>query len=99
MIFKQFKLIFWTGYWIPWKLDKNGLLVESSQFILLYGILIAEFMLQHTQLKVVLPYWENGFTLYQHQIIYLIRSTKSFICMAWAWYYPRAQSLHDNSSF
>ena len=44
---------------IPWKLNKDGSSPESGQLLNPYGIWIAEVMLQQTQLKVVLPYWEK----------------------------------------
>ena len=42
-------------YWIPWKLKKDGSIPKLGESISPYGILIAEVMLQQTQLKVVLP--------------------------------------------
>ena len=44
--------------WIPWKLKTDGSIPKSGEFISPYGIWIAEVMLQQTQLKVVIPFWE-----------------------------------------
>ena len=46
-------------YWIPWKLKKDGSIPQSGESIAPYGIWIAEVMLQQTQLKDVIPYWEK----------------------------------------
>ena len=48
--------------WIPWKLKKDGSIPKSGEIISPYGIWIAEIMLQQTQLKVVIPYWERWMT-------------------------------------
>ena len=45
--------------WIPWKLNNYGQSPEAGQIISPYAIWIAEVMLQQTQLKVVIPYWEK----------------------------------------
>ncbi len=45
--------------WIPWKLKKDGSIPQSGESLSPYGIWIAEVMLQQTQLKVVIPYWEK----------------------------------------
>ena len=59
----QHNLLYWFSnegrHWIPWKLRKDGSLPKHGEFISPYQIWIAEIMLQQTQLKVVLPYWEN----------------------------------------
>ena len=46
-------------HWIPWKLKKDGSIPKKGESISTYGIWIAEVMLQQTQLKVVIPYWEK----------------------------------------
>ena len=43
-------------HWIPWKLNRDGLLPKPGEIISPYEIWIAEVMLQQTQLKVVMPY-------------------------------------------
>jgi A/G-specific adenine glycosylase len=42
---------------IPWKLRTDGHLPEPGEALDPYGVLVAEVMLQQTQLQVVLPYW------------------------------------------
>ena len=44
---------------IPWKLKKDGSIPQLGESLSPYGIWIAEVMLQQTQLKVVIPYWEK----------------------------------------
>ena len=60
----QNKLLEWFRengrHWIPWKLKSDGSIPDSGESISPYEIWIAEVMLQQTQLKVVIPYWENG---------------------------------------
>ncbi len=59
----QVKLLNWFKingrHWIPWKLKADGSVATSGEFVSPYGIWIAEVMLQQTQLKVVIPYWER----------------------------------------
>ncbi len=46
-------------HWIPWKLKSDGSQAGSGEILSVYGIWIAEVMLQQTQLKIVLPYWKK----------------------------------------
>ena len=59
----QVALLVWFGehgrHQIPWKLKKDGTSPKSREFLHPYKIWIAEVMLQQTQFKVVLPYWEK----------------------------------------
>ena len=59
----QNSLLEWFGQngrkWIPWKLKPDGSFPQSGESISPYEIWIAEVMLQQTQLKFVIPYWEK----------------------------------------
>ena len=46
-------------HWIPWKLSLEGHIPKKGEYLDVYRILVAEIMLQQTQLKVVIPYWER----------------------------------------
>ena len=55
------------GWWqehgrqtIPWKLNLDGSLPATGEQLHPYAIWVAEVMLQQTQLKVVLPYWQRS---------------------------------------
>ena len=64
----QNKLLVWFKahgrHWIPWKLKSDGSIPKSGESISPYEIWIAEVMLQQTQLKVVLPYWERWMKIF-----------------------------------
>ena len=51
-------------HWIPWKLNRDGSIAKSGESISPYEIWIAEVMLQQTQLKVVIPYWERWMKIF-----------------------------------
>jgi len=51
-------------HWIPWKLKRDGSIPKSGECISPYEIWIAEVMLQQTQLKVVIPYWEKWINIF-----------------------------------
>ena len=59
----RFELLKWYQYhgrhWIPWKLKPDGSVPKTHEKLPVYPILVAEVMLQQTQLKVALPYWES----------------------------------------
>ena len=44
---------------IPWKLKPGGTQPVNEEKLNPYGIWIAEVMLQQSELKVVLPYWDK----------------------------------------
>ena len=50
--------------WIPWKLKRDVSIPEAGESISPYEIWIAEVMLQQTQLKVVIPYWERWMKIF-----------------------------------
>ncbi len=59
----QDKLLDWFidhgRHWIPWKLKQDGLKPSPNELLSPYGIWIAEVMLQQTQLKVAIPFWDK----------------------------------------
>tara|TARA_B100000965_G_scaffold396572_1_gene411709 strand:+ start:1795 stop:2952 length:1158 start_codon:yes stop_codon:yes gene_type:complete len=84
--------------WIPWKLKKNGSIPESGEIISPYGIWIAEVMLQQTQLKVVIPYWESWMKIFP-SLSDLAEADLQSILLLWQGlgYYSRAKRIHQSS--
>ena len=84
--------------WIPWKLKKDGSIPQSGESISPYGIWIAEVMLQQTQLKVVIPYWEKWMKVFPN-LTTLAEADFDNILMIWQGlgYYSRANRIHQSS--
>ena len=82
-------------HWIPWKLKANGKLPNSGETLPVYGIWIAEVMLQQTQLRVVLPYWEKWMQTFP-SIAILANANEQEVLLHWQGlgYYSRAKRLH-----
>ena len=85
-------------YWIPWKLKKDGSTPQSGESISPYGIWIAEVMLQQTQLKVVIPYWEKWMKIFP-TLTDLGEADLENVLMIWQGlgYYSRANRIHQSS--
>ena len=85
-------------YWIPWKLKKDGSIPQSGESISPYGIWIAEVMLQQTQLKVVIPYWEKWMKVFP-TLTYLAEADLESVLMIWQGlgYYSRANRIYQSS--
>ena len=85
-------------YWIPWKLKKDGSVPRSGESISPYGIWIAEVMLQQTQLKVVIPYWEKWMKIFP-TLTSLAEADLENVLMIWQGlgYYSRAKRIHQSS--
>ncbi len=85
-------------YWIPWKLKKDGSIPQSGESISPYGIWIAEVMLQQTQLKVVIPYWEKWMKVFP-TLTSLAEADLESVLMAWQGlgYYSRANRIYQSS--
>ena len=85
-------------YWIPWKLKKDGSVPRSGESISPYGIWIAEVMLQQTQLKVVIPYW-NKWMKFFPTLSSLAEADLENLLMIWQGlgYYSRAKRIHQSS--
>ena len=85
-------------YWIPWKLKKDGSVPQLGESISPYEIWIAEVMLQQTQLKVVIPYWEKWMKAFP-TLTYLAEADLEHLLMIWQGlgYYSRANRIHQSS--
>ncbi len=82
-------------HWIPWKLKADGTKPDSGEMLCVYKIWIAEVMLQQTQLKVVLPYWESWMSVFP-TLPDLANANEKEVLMRWQGlgYYSRAHRLH-----
>ena len=85
-------------HWIPWKLKKDGSIPQLGESISPYGIWIAEVMLQQTQLKVVIPYWEKWMKAFP-TLSSLTGANLENVLMKWQGlgYYSRANRIHQSS--
>ena len=85
-------------YWIPWKLKEDGSVPQLGESLSPYGIWIAEVMLQQTQLKVVIPYWEKWMKVFPSLTV-LSEADLENILMMWQGlgYYSRANRIHQSS--
>ncbi len=85
-------------YWIPWKLKKDGSIPKLGESISPYGIWIAEVMLQQTQLKVVIPYWEKWMKVFP-TLTFLAEADLESVLMIWQGlgYYSRANRIYQSS--
>ena len=83
-------------HWIPWKLKEDGKMPHSGEILSVYGIWIAEVMLQQTQLKVVLPYWAKWMTTFPSLEV-LAKADEQEVLLHWQGlgYYSRAKRLHS----
>ncbi|AIQ98242.1 8-oxo-dGTP diphosphatase MutT [Prochlorococcus sp. MIT 0801] len=98
----QYSLLEWFRrhgrYWIPWKLKKDGSIPQLGESISPYGIWIAEVMLQQTQLKVVIPYWEKWMKAFP-TLTSLAEADLESVLMIWQGlgYYSRANRINQSS--
>ncbi len=85
-------------HWIPWKLKANGTPAASGESIDPYPIWIAEVMLQQTQLKTVLPYWEKWMKTFP-TLLDLANAHEQDLLLIWQGlgYYSRVRRLHQAS--
>tara|TARA_B100000700_G_scaffold142233_1_gene158176 strand:- start:3340 stop:4491 length:1152 start_codon:yes stop_codon:yes gene_type:complete len=84
--------------WIPWKLNRDGFPPAVGECISPYQIWIAEVMLQQTQLKVVIPYWEKWMKTFP-DLCELEEADEQEVLLQWQGlgYYSRAKRLHQSS--
>ncbi|WP_225866391.1 MULTISPECIES: 8-oxo-dGTP diphosphatase MutT [Prochlorococcus] len=85
-------------HWIPWKVKSDGNVPKIQEKLPVYPIWVAEVMLQQTQLKVVLPYWEKWMRTFpilpdfahalDHEVLLLWQGLG---------YYSRAHRMHQAS--
>mgnify|MGYP001165010823 CR=1 FL=1 len=85
-------------HWIPWKLKKDGTKPKSGERISPYEIWIAEVMLQQTQLKIVIPYWEKWMQMFP-SLDELASADEQDVLLLWQGlgYYSRAKRIHQTS--
>ncbi len=83
---------------IPWKLRPDGTRPESGEFLDPYGIWVAEVMLQQTQLKTVLPFWNTWITALP-KLVDLANAKQQDVLLLWQGlgYYSRARRIHQTS--
>ena len=98
----QYPLLKWFRangrYWIPWKLKKDGSIPQLGESISPYEIWIAEVMLQQTQLKVVIPYWEKWIKTFP-SLTDLSETDLENVLLIWQGlgYYSRAKRIYQSS--
>jgi len=98
----QNKLLEWFmtngRHWIPWKLKRDGSIPKSGESISPYEIWIAEVMLQQTQLRVVIPYWERWMKIFP-SLTDLADADLHNVLLLWQGlgYYSRANRIHESS--
>ena len=85
-------------HWIPWKLKPDGSIPKPGESISPYAIWIAEVMLQQTQLKIVIPYWEKWMKVFP-SLTCLAEADLEKVLMVWQGlgYYSRANRIHQSS--
>lgn len=91
------------GWWelqgrhtIPWKLTADGRRPADGEPLDPYPVLVAEVMLQQTQLQVVLPYWQRWMEALP-SLSALAAAEEHDVLMLWQGlgYYARARRLHQ----
>jgi len=91
------------GWWelqgrhtIPWKLTADGRRPADGEPLDPYPVLVAEVMLQQTQLVVVLPYWQRWMETFP-SLVALAAAEEHDVLMLWQGlgYYSRARRLHQ----
>jgi A/G-specific adenine glycosylase len=80
---------------IPWKRFPDGGSPEPGEVLDPYPVLVAEVMLQQTQLQVVLPYWQLWMAAFP-SLEALAAAQEHVVLMLWQGlgYYSRALRLH-----
>lgn len=91
------------GWWelqgrhtMPWKLTADGRRPADGEPLDPYPVLVAEVMLQQTQLQVVLPYWQRWMEALP-TLVALVAAEEHDVLMLWQGlgYYSRARRLHQ----
>jgi A/G-specific adenine glycosylase len=80
----------------PWMFKEDGTWPLTEDSLSLYGIWIAEVMLQQTQLSVVLPYWQRWMKTFP-SVEALASASLEQVRLQWQGlgYYSRARRLHE----
>ena len=79
---------------LPWKLRPDGQRPADGEPLDPYGVLVAEVMLQQTQLAVVLPYWQRWMATFP-DLAALAAAEEQAVLLVWQGlgYYARARRL------
>ena len=82
----------------PWMFTPDGRWPRADTCLDPYGIWIAEVMLQQTQLKVVLPYWQRWMETFPSLKV-LAAAEEQLVLLQWQGlgYYSRARRLHASA--
>ena len=80
----------------PWMVTTAGRWPECGEAIDCFGVLVAEVMLQQTQLAVVLPYWRRWMVVFP-DLDALVAADEQRLLLLWQGlgYYSRARRLHQ----
>ena len=80
---------------IPWKLRPDGTSPAPGEPLCAFGTWVAEVMLQQTQLRVVLPYWQRWMAAFP-SLDALATAEEHDVLLLWQGlgYYSRARRLH-----
>ncbi len=83
---------------LPWKLNQKGQEPKLTEFLDPYKIWIAEIMLQQTQLKVVLPFWQRWVEIFPDlKVLAISDEQKVLLCWQGLGYYNRAKRLYKSA--
>jgi len=85
-------------HWIPWKLRPDGHAPSAGEVLDPWPILVAEVMLQQTQLQVVLPYWQRWMAAFTSPEA-LAAASEHEVLLLWQGlgYYSRARRLQQGA--
>ena len=83
---------------IPWKLRLDGKPPADGEPLDPYGVVVAEVMLQQTQLQVVLPYWQRWMAAFP-SLEGLAAAEEHDVLLLWQGlgYYSRARRLQQGA--
>jgi A/G-specific adenine glycosylase len=83
---------------IPWKRSPDGRRPADGEPLDPYGVLVAEVMLQQTQLRVVLPYWQRWMAAFP-SLEALAAAEEHDVLLLWQGlgYYSRARRLQQGA--
>lgn len=84
---------------IPWTLRPDGSEPQPGESLGVYGVWIAEVMLQQTQLAVMRPYWQRWMLAFP-SVSALAEANQQQVLLQWQGlgYYSRARRLHQSAA-
>ncbi|MBM5794251.1 MAG: hypothetical protein FJ057_10045, partial [Cyanobacteria bacterium K_DeepCast_0m_m1_088] len=82
----------------PWMFRPDGGWPSKSEHLDVYAVMVAEVMLQQTQLQVVLPYWQRWIRAFP-SLETLAGAEQEQVLLLWQGlgYYARARRLHQGA--